>query len=356
MSAPFGNVSPQFGRWWSMTVTAYKDDTKNVLTVDSSSEMRVVFDIYTFRWKSAFWYADFSIYNLERSLTDLLLSSAITPPRVDPTQVKPGVFVTFSAGYKNGAQGKIWEGPVFQQLWERENVVDFKLTLHCALGLLVYSNENAIAYDFGIVSSQTELVKRIADKSFAPIPTATIANLSKQKLPRGKVVFGNPAKYLDDIAAQNGMSWFVSQRGLEMARGDEGIDPNQPPELTYSPPPPSTYTPSAKSASQSKSNGIIIGTPQQTQDGVSFGTLLDPRLHVTPIQRVRIDNSSIKLAKLSFGQYPTILDENGDYFVQGLRHWGDTRPPGGGSGPWYSEVTGVTNAYFSKLTNFLGNG
>jgi hypothetical protein len=343
MSAPdvtFGDKqtgSPFYGRWWKLTVkTAPQNGSVIVLTADSSSDLRVTFDIRTERIKDAFWYADIDVYNLNQETTDLLLRPN-RDPRVDPAQIQPGAVVTFEAGYKNGAQGIIWQGPLFQQLWERENVVDFKLTLRCALGLLAYSNENGVSYAVSALVDQAEVVSEIAAAAFQPIPVGFISpNLTKTLLPRGQTFFGDPGNYFDDIADENGMEWFMSMHGLEMSRGNE-VDENMLPDLTFASPTPDTM--------KLEGDNYIIGTPQQTEEGVSFLTLLEPRLHVTPIQRVRIDNSSVRLLKREYSRPPiTVLDPDGLYFVAGVRHWGDTRGV-----PWYSEVTGVTPAYLRAL-------
>jgi hypothetical protein len=86
-------------------------------------------------------------------------------------------------------------------------------------------------------------------------------------------------------------------------------------------------------------NGII-GTPQQTQDGVTFRVLLDPRLSVQrPPMQVNIANASIRqITTDPRDSYKPILDHDGLYIVMGLQYVGDNR-----GNDWFTQIVGVTS-------------
>jgi hypothetical protein len=83
----------------------------------------------------------------------------------------------------------------------------------------------------------------------------------------------------------------------------------------------------------SPKNGLI-GVPEQTQEGVTFRTLLDPRIKLMTM--VKIDNSYIRQMRQEIGQYPALLDQDGQYQAYKVCHIGDTRGQ-----EWYTEVEGI---------------
>lgn len=317
---------PVYGRKYQVDVTVPQSDgSSKVLTAASDSfepeALRVTFDIYQPAFQ-VYWYADIVLYNLNQETTQQLLGAGMQ-----------NLQVTVSAGYQNGAYGVIFSGPVFQPLFDRENVTDFKVTLHCIIGLWS-DTRNVINKTIAAGAQQTEIVNAIANSAFNPIQVDRLSSkISTNKLPRAKTMFGNPGTYFSDIAADNGMTWWLSQKGLNI----KGLnDPDIPttPSLTYSPPVKSNQqTPGA--AQTSSTNGVIIGTPQQTQYGVSFRVLLDPRLQVFTV--VKIDNSQIRILKKQIGEFPALLDQDGTYLVGAVRFIGDTR-----GNDWYADVDGYT--------------
>ena len=58
-----------------------------------------------------------------------------------------------------------------------------------------------------------------------PFGTKTQVALTAKKLPRGVTVFGSPDEYMDDIAEDNNMVWFLQQRGLSRIVRGEHRDP-----------------------------------------------------------------------------------------------------------------------------------
>ena len=331
MSATPQTTIPLYLRKYQVVVSVTNGNTQqNIIVTDSENEpraLRVTFDISQKAFQ-VYWYADITIYNLDQATTNLLLGQQLQ-----------NLNVSVSAGYKDGAYGVIWSGPVFQPLFEREESLDFKVTLHCLLGLFENAR-NYVSQTFAAQITQTQLVQQMADQAFTKIPIDKVsANLSPKKLPRGKIVFGNPGKYFTQIAEDNNMQWWLSQKGLTMGFPDEDISPVVPDYLTFSPP----LLPKPNTAGwvpPTNANGVIIDTPVQTQYGVAFRALLNPNVQVQkPMLQVKIDNSQIRRQKLLIdpsSQGPaklTLLDQDGIYVVGGVRFSGDTRGEA-----WYVDV------------------
>ncbi len=81
----------------------------------------------------------------------------------------------------------------------------------------------------------------------------------------------------------------------------------------------------------------MIGTPQQTNEGVNVKCLLNPNIKIA--SRVEIDNRSIERFKInlsvpnSAANIPAPLTADGVYYVLVVEHTGDTRGV-----PWYSSL------------------
>lgn len=351
-----------FGRKYELTVSlpAANGQGAELLTLASSAfepeALRVTFDVYTPAFQ-AYWYADICVYNLDQGLTQKILNAAAPPQNTAQTDqpITQGVIVTLSAGYQQGAYGVIWKGVLFQPLWERENAVDFKLTLHCLTALDKYSR-NFISGQYAAGMNQTQLLNNIMQQTTsgpAPIQAASGASVSKnlgagQTFSRGVALFGNPKKYMDQTARSNNMQWWESNGGLNLGSPDEDIGVSSADPLVFTPPPLPGVNSSAP-VIPSKNQGIIVGTPQQTQLGVSFRALLNPHVLVQkPLPKVKLDYTQLRLQKKQIGQLPGLLDQDGVYVVGGARFTGDNRGQ-----EWYVDITGYT-VVGNALGLFLG--
>jgi hypothetical protein len=267
------------------------------------SDLRCTFRIEKIGYQ-AINYGDISIYNL----------SSQTQADI----IKYGMRVVLEAGYENGQYGKIFDGDIFQPLWDRENVVDYKLTLHCFDGDSQLNN-NFVGMTVQASHDQRSDLLNImknARNSFSNGQIST--DLDNTEMPRGKVFFGMPKKYFREIANANNHQWSYVDR-----------------ELVFSN---LTNIPVGKALVVSPETGLI-GTPQQTQDGVEFKVLLDPNIKVQyPAMQVKIDNSVVRQQKIMLGQLQTRLDQDGFYYVASVTHCGDTR-----GDDWYTEVIGFNS-------------
>ena len=308
---------PLYGRKYQLTLKLPDSQgNQTVLDISDSSfepgALRITFDVTTVAWQT-YWSADIVIYNLDEPTGTQILSSQ-------------GMEVSLSAGYQNSGYGVIWDGYVMQALWDRENVVDFKITLHCMIGFDDLTR-NFINRTYAGISQQ-QLITRMAKDCFRPIGVQSISTkLDAQVLPRGKTVFGNPKKYIDWVAADNNMMSWLTSKGLNMTT-------------------PAAALPGGTATVYTPATGLI-GTPEQTDQGVMFRVLLDSSIQIkNPLMQVKIDNTIIRQQKRNIGELPHFLDSDGQYIVTMARYVGDSR-----GNDWYTEVTGVTQEWALLLNH-----
>lgn len=318
-----------FGRKYSLTVStpASSGGTKVITLSDSSFEpeaLRITFDVQMPAIHEAYWYADIDVYNLDQDLTQEIISAT--------GNLTQGMTVTLSAGYLNGNYNTVFVGPVFQALWSRPNVTDFDLKLHCILSLESAISGNIINANFAGGVLQTEVILNMLN-NIGLTKDYISPKLNPNPLPRGKVTFGDPAQFFTQIAESNNMLWFLSQRGLSMGNPNDGLTSDTP-AITYTPAP----------------QGQLIGTPQQTQLGVDFTVLLDPRLQSQlPLMSVKLDQTIVQQYAQSVGERILPMDVNGIYVVGNVRHRGDSRGT-----LWETDVVGYTK--IGSALAITGNG
>lgn len=298
------NADSLFLRKWKISVYTLTGDTIEISNSDSevqSGALRVTFDIDRPGYQACY-YGDICIYNLSG--------------KTEATLIQEGSRVVVEAGYLNGFYGKIFDGKVFQVFRERENVVDYKLTLHCLDGLGIFDN-NICRFTVFAGTDQRGHIADIATNASSPFPTGVISdNINTQALPRGKTFFGTPQTYLRNIATYNEAQLYITDGQVHMTRLADGV------------------VLGAKEALEVTPTTGLIGTPQVTQNGIQFKVLLNPLIKVVrPSMLVHLNMTSLIQQKIYQGQYLTILDQSGYYQVLGLRHRGDTR-----GNEWYTEV------------------
>lgn len=294
-----------------------------VLTVADSENfgaetLRITFDVYTPCGHNAdYWWASIVIYNFDLATTKRLFAVG--------GGVTQGMTCTLTAGYQSpGNYDVIWTGPVFQVLLSRENVVDFKITLHCILNLssaIRGDSDGIVSMKFGAGMSQAEIILNMLN-SVGLHADYISPQLNKSKSSVGQSLFGTADKYLTQIAEDNNMVWFLTSRGIAVGGVTEGI--STAPAIQYTP-----------------STGLVF-TPQQTQAGVDFTVLLDPRVKSQmPLMTVAIDETIVQQYKRQIGDQTGFhpLDQNGVYIVGAVRHRGDSRGEA-----WYTDITGYVPA------------
>ncbi len=232
--------------------------------------------------------------------------------------IKEGYRVTVEAGYEDGEYGKIFDGTVFQPLWDRENVTDYKLTLHCIDGdSLLHMNFVSFAVQAGYKYS--DIILHMADSARNKIPINHITDdLKKTVLPRGKVVFGDWKDFVRDIAIDNNAQFYIDDDKLNIMKV--------------------TDVPKGQALVITPQSGLVE-TPQQIDYGFSFRCLLNPSIKLTnPCMMVKLDNSYIQQQKAIQGQIVSMLDQNMLGVVIGVTYIGDTRGQ-----DWYNDVVCLTS-------------
>jgi hypothetical protein len=336
---------PLWGRAYKLTVKYASGGgtaTEEIISQDSwePEALRLTFEVLESTLPSPYWFADISVFNLDKpGIQNAMLNAT---------------WVTLEAGYQAGPTARtiIWDGPVLQVLFDREEVVDFKVTFHC-LASIPLINQNVVNFALGPFSSQAQLIARMVgtiggDFQVQTSPAAS-DKLSAKQYPRGKTVFGRVNRYLFEMADDQFLSSWQNGKQAFLSEMDSGAAPSGE-LLTFSPPPPPGYQTSQPKASVAQT---IVGVPRQTPFGVILRVLLDPRLKVkVPPMLAQLDRTVIAQMKVAYGEIQTPLDQNLTFVVAQLRHVGDTR-----GNDWYTEVTGYSRTYAQGLLSgmFLPN-
>lgn len=249
--------------------------------------------------------------------------------QTEASMIKEGYRVIVEAGYdgvssNSGKQyGKIFDGEIVQVLWDRENNIDTKLTLIAMDGDELL-NRGFINKTVEAGLTQKQLLEFIISQRRLPSDATTTKkttelarvspSLSEQRLPRGKVFFGRPKDYINDIAIGNSANFYVDDGQVSVVKMTDKIEGEV---LVLTP------------------QTGLVGTPQQVQDGVSFRCLLNPAIKLDSL--VKLDKSLIRQQKIEKEQLIMPLDQDGTYRVCKFIHIGDTR-----GDEWYTNVIGVS--------------
>jgi hypothetical protein len=250
-------------------------------------------------------YGDITVYNMSKSMINQLAAE--------------GARVVVEAGYLNGVYGQIWNGNVFHFIEYRENVVDRVLTMHCLFG------KDVLANNFLMASLSGEQTRKDRFEHFTKLVKIDV-KMSKEileetnKTARRIIEFGDVYNHIrDDIALEG--------RQLTATKEGKLTDANFVTEVS-----------SDKAVVVSPDSGLI-GLPTQIPKGVSFQTLLDPRLIFdVPPRNVILRNTEVKGLQQNYNALPPMLDSEGQYRIISVNHRGDTR-----GGEWYSFVESVVN-------------
>lgn len=267
------------------------------------SELRCQFEIV----KSGYFEANQStltIYNLN--------------PDDENKLIKSGQRIIIEAGYSGGQYGKIFEGNVIQPLRSKENGVDYKLTL--------VSMDSDRYYQYGLVGVSLVAEQTSRDAIDACLNRA--GDVTKENYgivennigtgsiiyPRGKVMFGSPIPYLNQLAFSENGTFYIEngEANIVTAKDLSG----------------------SEIFSLGPENGLI-GTPVQTQNGITCKCLLNPRMKVNTL--FHIDNTKIENFRYTPGQAVRALDSEGIYRIIKMTHRGDTR-----SQDWYTEIEAIS--------------
>lgn len=249
--------------------------------------------------------ADIIVYNVEEK-TQKLIQNEFT-------------HVLLQAGYV-GNYGLIFKGNIKQFITGRESQVDNFIELNCGDG--------DQAYNFATINQtikaggtpQAQLNAGLTSMSGMGITPGYTGALPQVALPRGKVIYANARDHLKRLADTYGFTWSVQDGNLVFI--SQG-----------------TYLPNQKVVLTSKTG--MIGTPQQTTEGIDVKCLLNPNIKVHG--RIQLDNKTIAKMKIDFwtpgspANTPSPISHDGFYYTLVVEHSGDTRGQ-----DWYSNLRLLT--------------
>jgi hypothetical protein len=352
-----------FGRSWQIQIATQDGGTFTISSrvADGETPLRVTFDIDTYALL-AYWTAEITIYNLGNTTAKAILGDSGMPNTATLWKfnqpIIAGDTVSVSAGYQfaqagpfNPASNNLFVGRVFQPIWTRENVVDWKLTLRCVNQLIADAfNDVNLTIPEGRTAQQAINAVCGAANITVDQTQDTADKLAQVSDPRAQTFFGKPTEVLSGLLTPNGVSAWLSQDAVDAPPNlhIRMFDPNNPPptpDYAYGPPNiPGQYAPAGTTTGNVKQT--LIGTPEQTQDGVQFKVLMDSGIHVGDMVQLAPGALIVPFRFQYNSTYPAVTSQSGQYVVQGVRHYGDSR---GRAEDWYTEVTGVTMDFFQSF-------
>lgn len=237
--------------------------------------------------------ADIRVYNLQEE----------TAQRIK----KEFTRVVLQGGYESN-YGVIFQGNIKQVILGRESATDTFID--------IIAGDGDRAYNFAVInktiaagSTQMDQIN-IALDSMGPkgVTKGHVSDLPTQKLPRGKVMFGDSRNYLRNVAQTSEQYWSIQNEKVTFV-------------------PKKGYLPGERVVLTAKTG--MIGTPYQTNEGVNVKCLLNPLIKIGG--RIQIDNKSIEQFKINLSvpnspaNIPAPLTWDGVYYVLVAEHSGDTR-------------------------------
>ena len=231
--------------------------------------------------------------------------------------IEEGFQIRVEGGYEQGQYGHIFTGDIIQVIRNREDGIDYRLEILAIRGIGPFDMNHSRA-TIAANSTPRQVVEAVCKNADEKIQVGNVSeNLSEQPLPRGKVIFGTPGKYLRDIAIANNAHFGLNEEDkAEMIVMTDEIPEGSVLKLT-----PMTG---------------LVGTPRYTDSGIQIKMLLEPRIRIKSL--VKIDNEIIQRQLVSVSntnQGPkangvnqkTQFDEDGEYQVLSYAHsmdtWGD---------------------------------
>ena len=216
--------------------------------------------------------------------------------------IQNGDKVYIEAGYVNGNYGLIFSGEVIQAFVEKGDDVDSALVIMAQDGDQ-FLTKTVIAATVGAGASGKDIVQTCLEGAEGVISGQISDSLGNTLLPRGKVLFGRPADFLDKVAQSNQAQFFIEDGVCNIVASSD-YNPNEAVELT-------PYT-------------GLIGTPTQTDKGIQAQCLINASLKLNGL--VHIDRSYINAKAVTKGKNKAKeINADGIYKVIKIKYTGDTR-------------------------------
>ncbi len=309
----------------------------------AQDNLRITFDV-NYPGVKGWYFSEIVIYNMDAATEKTIIDS--------------GAIAIVEAGYgamekSNPNFGCVFQGYVFQTLFERENVTDFKLTIRCIDGDRLFTDKNfIIGAPLKRGMDLTTKMNQILSRCLRTIPMAD--NYTPPDTPityRGEVFHKSPAEAFNELYGWRGVDKESNYRIFSYNSVVQIIDDDSQEAPDY-----------AGMITISPDNGLI-GTPKQTQYGCDFTMLLNSNIILKrPHCVVKLDNISFSQMRADVMNSPIpnfeILPDYKIMMFQviGVRHVGDTI-----GNIWYTYVTGCNLAGARPITETppsqgVGNG
>ena len=290
--------------------------TKDELPTIDLSQFRVTFSTFQ-NDQSSPNHAVIRVYNLK-------------PSTVAAIKGEYGA-VRLSAGYVNQNYSTIFSGTIKQFHIGRINATDSYLDMYCADGDIPYIHGvvySSIPKGANNLQQQLNNLAKSMPALSVPAPLINTNTPLFVAMPRGKVQWGMAAAGMDDFAktlgtGNGGASWSIQNGQVQILDAGKYIK--------------------SRIIDINVRTGMI-GTPEQTDQGIKVKTLLNSSYRVGTL--VNINNKDINQTAYSNGtkaatnptQYSGIqnlapVDADGQYYIAVVEHSGDTRGE-----EWYSEL------------------
>ena len=235
--------------------------------------------------------------------------------------------VVLQAGYQ-GNIGTIFDGNIKDTRLLKGNGTDRVFEILAADGDKAYNwsvvNTTLAAGSLPgdrLKACQTAMEEKGVTQGFVP-------DMGGNPLPRGKVMYGATRNFVRQEANNNDMAWSVQDGKMQLV-------------------PKSEYLPDEAVVLTSATG--LIGSPEQTKDGIKVQCLINPRLKIAG--RIKLDNKSIQKAQgeVKAGKgtddKPVAMDADGFYRILSVEHSGDTHAT-----DWYCNLVCVGIDDTSKTT------
>jgi hypothetical protein len=256
--------------------------------------------------------ADIRVYNVSDE-TALSMLINLSPPSGIGVAVRGKVVL--QGGYASNF-GVIFQGNIKQIILGRESATDTFVD--------IVAGDGHNAYNYSIINSTLAAGSSQTDQINAAVTATTpqgvtlghVAGVPLNKLPRGKVMYGNAKNYLRAVSQNAGQTWSIQNE-----------------KVTFIPK--TSYLPGTAVVLTSKTG--LIGTPQQTNEGVNVKCLLNPNIQIGG--RINIAEATVQDFKINLSNVNSPaniappLTQDGTYYVLVAEYTGDTRGV-----DWYTSI------------------
>lgn len=234
--------------------------------------------------------------------------------------------VILQGGYESNF-GVIFQGNIRQVIIGRESATDTFVDIIAGDGLMAY-NYAIVNTTIAAGATQEDQVKAsLQSMTSRGITQGHVGDIGTSSLPRGKVMFGQTKNYLRNISQSTDTSWSIQNEQLQFVSN-------------------TSYLPGERILINSQTG--MIGSPQQTVNGINVKVLMNPKIKVST--RVQLTNDqdfnnpvTVEQIKINFNtpgtpqNTPSPLSQDGVYYVFIIEHSGDTRGV-----EWYTSLVCLT--------------